>query len=204
MCAAAGSGSPFPAAGDLSLWELPQKVKLGGKSWEFYGDFRNILLILSYFQNPNFPDFLRWQIALALFYKEPVPPQLQPEAMEYLALFINGGRADRGTGGQKLLDWQQDAPLILSGVNQAAGQEVRALPFCHWWTFLSYFHAIGEGPLATVVSIRKKLSQGKKLEPWERDYYRENPALVDLKKTYTRQEEQERKRLLRLLEGKGG
>lgn len=94
--------------------------------------------------------------------------------------------------------------MILAGVNQAAGQEIRALPFCHWWTFLSYFHAIGEGPLATVVSIRKKLSQGKKLEPWEKDYYRENPTLVDLKKTYTRQEAQERARLLRLLEGKGG
>ena len=137
MCAAAGSGSPFPAAGALNLWELPQKVKLGGRDFEFYGDFRNILDVLSYFQNPDFPPFLQWQIALALFYKAPVPPQLQPEAKEDLALFINGGRSDRGAGGQKLLDWQQDAPLILAGVNQAAGQEIRALPFCHWWTFRS-------------------------------------------------------------------
>ena len=80
----------------MNLWELPKKVRLGGRDFEFYGDFRNILDVLSYFQNPDFPPFLQWQIALALFYKEPVPPQLQPEAMEYLALFINGGRSDRG------------------------------------------------------------------------------------------------------------
>lgn len=204
MCAAAGSGGGCPAQRPLNLWDLPRKVTIGGTEYGFYGDFRDVLEILAYFQSPELPDFLKWQIALGLFYKEPIPPRLQPEAMEYLALFIGGGQADEGGGGLRLLDWQQDAPLILAGVNQAAGQEVRALPFCHWWTFLSYFHAIGEGPLATVVSIRKKLAQGKKLEPWEKDYYRENPALVNLRKTYTRQERRQRERLLRLLEGKGG
>lgn len=188
----------------MNLWLLPRKAVLGGEEYGFYGDFRDILEILAYFQDPELPDFLKWQIALGLFYKDPIPPALQREAMEYLALFIGGGRQDGQAGGQKLLDWQQDAPLIVADVNQAAGQEVRALPFCHWWTFLSYFHSIGEGPLATVVSIRRKLSQGKKLEPWERDYYRENPDLVNLKKTYTRQETQQRQLLLSLLEGKGG
>ena len=69
----------------------------------------------------------------------------------------------------------------------------------HWWTFLSWFNAIGEGQLSTVVSIREKLQKGKKLDKWERDFYRENKQLVDMKKRYSTQELAEQERLKKLL-----
>lgn len=122
--------------------------------------------------------------------------------MEYLAEFINCGKAEPGRPGPKLLDWEQDAAMIVADVNKAAGQEIRALPFLHWWTFMAYFHAIGEGQLSTVVAIRDKLRRGKKLESWEKDFYRENKNRVDLKKRYSRDELEEQERLKQMLDGK--
>ena len=49
---------------------------------------------------------------------------------------------------------------------------MRALPYLHWWSFLSAFDAIGDGTFATVVGLRDKLRRGKKLEPWELEFYR--------------------------------
>ena len=51
--------------------------------------------------------------------------------------------------------------MIIADINKVAGTEVRSLSFLHWWTFLSFFHAIGEGQLSTLISIREKLRTGK-------------------------------------------
>lgn len=181
----------------MSLWQLPRQAVIGGKTYQIHPDFRDILEIFGYLNDENLPETFRWRIALALFYEGQIPPEHRLEAMEYLADFIRYGCED--TPGPQLLDWQQDAAAILSGVNAAAGQEVRDKPFVHWWTFLSWFSAIGQGELATRVSIRGKLSRGQKLEPWEQDYYRQNRQRVDRKPRYTAAELAERDRLNKLL-----
>ena len=89
--------------------------------------------------------------------------------------------------------------MIVADVNKVVGTEIRALPFLHWWTFVSYFNAIGEGQLSTLVSIREKLRKGKKLEKWEQEYYRKNKDKVDLKKRYSAEELAEQERLKKLL-----
>ena len=98
-----------------------------------------------------------------------------------------------------MLDWQQDAGVIIAEVNKVAGQEIRALPYIHWWTFLSWFHGIGEGQLSTVVSIRQKRAEGKKLSDWEADFCRRNKALVELPVRLSREEKEEKERLMGLL-----
>lgn len=181
----------------MSLWSLPRQAVIGGKTYRIHPDFRDILEIIACLNDRNLPELFRWRMALALFYEEEIPPYHRQAAMEYLAEFIRYGMEEKP--GPKLMDWEQDAAAILSGVNAAAGQEIRSLPFVHWWTFLSWFAAIGQGELATVVSIRSKLSQGQKLEAWERDFYRQNKAKVDLKPRYTEAELAERARLNALL-----
>ena len=84
--------------------------------------------------------------------------------------FINCGDTETTRKAPKLMDWEQDARAIVADVNKVAGMEIRALTYLHWWTFLSWFHAIGEGQLSTVVSIRDKLRRGKKLEQWEKEH----------------------------------
>ena len=117
--------------------------------------------------------------------------------MAYLADFLTCG--ERGKPGPELINWQLDAPAIIAGVNKAAGCEVRQLEHVHWWTFLSWFHAMAPGQLSTIVSIRDKLRRGKKLEDWEREFYRENKDLVDRQPPETRAEREEKMRLNRML-----
>ncbi len=180
-------------------WSLPTNAVIGGRHYSIYGDYRDILEIFGYFSDPDLPPYLSWQIALALFYQEPVPEEHRQEAMEYLAWFINGGHHTQESSGVQLIDWEQDRSLIAADVNKAAGQEIRALPFLHWWTFLAWFHAIGEGQLSTVVAIRSKLARGQKLEDWEKAYYREHKKTVDIQKRYSCREQAERQRLEKLL-----
>ena len=117
--------------------------------------------------------------------------------MEYLADFITYGQRDEKPA-PKLLDWEQDAQSIVADVNKVARMEIWVVPYLHWWTFLSYFNAIGDGQLSTLVSIRGKLRRGKKLEKWEQDY-RKNKNRVDLKPSYTAEELAEQERLNKLL-----
>ena len=169
-------------------WALPTKAVIGGKEYALHADFRDILEIFTYLDDPDLPEYLRWHIALALFYEGQIPADDQQEAVQYLLSFLNCGKEEQGKPGPKLLDWEQDASMIVADVNKVAGQEIRALPFVHWWTFLSWFHAIGEGQLSTVVSIRDKLRRGKKLEQWEKDFYRDNKETVDIRKRYSKEE----------------
>lgn len=183
----------------IAGWELPTAANFGGKAYPFFCDFRDILEIFSYFSDPDMPLFLKWRIALALFYRDPIPPEWESEAIQYLATFINGGKTESRGNAQPLLDWEKDCELIVADINKTAGQEIRALPFLHWWTFLSWFHAIGEGQLSTVVSIRSKLAKGKKLEGWETEFYRDNRQLVELPKRYSSEEQQQRRQIEKML-----
>lgn len=186
----------------MNPWQLPDRAVIGGKEYTIHGDFRDILEIFSYLTDPEQPEFLRWRIALALFYEEPVPESDRQAAAEYLCRFINGGKEETGPSGPRLLDWEQDGLLIVADVNTVAGQEIRAMPFVHWWTFLAWFHGVGQGQLAAVVSLRDKLCRGKPLEDWEKEFYRDNKQLVDLKPRYTPQQLKERQQLEQLLSGK--
>lgn len=182
---------------EADLWQLPDKLTVGDREIPINADFRNILQVMGCLEDGRFPEFYRWHRALALFYREPVPRKLEYGAMQAMADFIRCGAAD--TPGPKLLDWQQDAALIIADVNKASGQELRSCPFVHWWTFLGWFHAIGQGQLSTVVAIRQKLLGRQKLESWEQDFYRQNKAMVDMKAPLTEEEQAEKERLNKLL-----
>lgn len=182
----------------MNIWELPTSATIGGVEYPIHADFRDILNIFRYLDDPDRPEYLRWRIAIALFYDGEIPDENVQEAMEYLAEFISCGNQDAKPG-PKLLDWEQDAQVIVADVNKTAGAEIRALPFLHWWTFVAYFNAIGEGQLSTLVSIRDKLRRGKPLEKWEKEYYRKNKEQVDMKTRYSVEELAEQERLKKLL-----
>ncbi len=184
----------------MDIYSLPEVAEFGGRKYGLNTDFRNILKIFSQLERQELPDIIRWRIAGLLFYS----PELQEEDYEagllYLAEFLQPGETSASKS-RKMLDWQADASAIIAGVNAASGQEIRLLPKVHWWTFLSWFHAMPPGELSTRVSIREKLQKGKKLEPWEQEYYRQNKQAVDLKPAYTQQENEEIKRLNAILNG---
>lgn len=183
----------------MVLWDLPKSAVIGGKSYDLHCDFRDILGIFAYFDDPELPDFIKWRIGLRLFYGAEIPPEHREAAMVYMADFIRMGQAERNV--PQLICWQHDAPVIIGEVNRVAGREIRELPFVHWWTFLSWFYGVGEGQLSFLVSLRAKLRRGEKLEAWESAYYRENRERVDIPKKYTEEELRQRQILLALLDG---
>lgn len=183
----------------MMSWSLPQTTVIGGVEYQLSTDYRDVLEIIGHLNNPENPEPLRWRIAVAVFFDcEDFPEKDMQEGMEYLAKFISCGDTSSADG-PKMLDWEQDAPIIVADVNKVAGMEVRAVPYLHWWTFISYFRAIGEGQLSTLVSIREKLRTGKKLEQWEREYYQNNPERVILRTKYLAEEEAELDELKALL-----
>ena len=171
----------------MNIYALPKSAFIGGTEYEINGDFRDVLEIIEYLNDTSRPEFIRWQIAMGLFYEGEIPEQYHREAMEYLSEFISYGEA-AGRLSPKLIDWKQDAQIIIGDVNKVAGREVREASFLHWWTFLSYFYGIGEGQLSTVISIRSKKSSGKKLEKWEETYYKKNKHKIDFQKPKTQED----------------
>lgn len=188
----------------MNIWSLPKTTEIGGRAYELCTDFRFILSVIQFLNDVDMNVEDRMISALAVFYPEleEMPISDYKEAAEYLMTFINAGQVqDDDRPSVKKIDWEQDAPLIISEVNKVAGQEVRALDYCHWWTFLAWFQGIGEGTLSTVVSLREKRRRGKKLSDWEREFYAENRSMVDLKTPLTAEEQAEIERLNRILDG---
>ena len=179
-------------------WQLPKCAVIAGTRYDLHTDFRDILEIIGYL-NSDLPEFIRWQVALALFFVQPVEEAAAGEAMEYLIWFLNGGQAENNRPGPKLFDWEQDAAAIVSDINLVAGREIRDMEHLHWWTFLSWFHGIGQGQMASLVAIRSKLQKGKKLTEQEREFYRLNRSRVDMKKAYSAEDLAEQARLKKLL-----
>lgn len=105
-------------------------------------------------------------VCLKALYKDfkDMPQELYREAMEAASIFIDGGSKPKATKKPAVMDWEQDAGLIIPAVNKVAGTEVRSLEYLHWWTFLGYYQEVGEGTYATVVSIRDKEHEGRNLK----------------------------------------
>ena len=168
----------------MNPWSLPKSACIGGVEYPINADFRDILDIIGYLNDETRPLYLRWQIAMGLFYDGEIPEENQQEAMEYLADFISYGESENKPG-PKMMDWEQDAQIIIGDINKVAGKEIREEKYIHWWTFLSYFYGIGEGQLSTIISIRSKKHRGEKLEKWEEKFYKDNKKKIDFQKHKT-------------------
>lgn len=187
----------------MEKWVLPKTADIGGVVYQIHSDYRDILEIIDVLNNEEEDGETRMVIALALFYErfDDMPRPDYPEALRYLFDFIACGTETGGGTGSKLMDWDQDYPIISAEINRVAGYEIRQAAYLHWFTFLGYFNCIGEGQLSTIVSIRDKKRRGKKLEKWEQEYYKEHKAQIDLRKRYTKEEQEEMERLNALLGG---
>jgi hypothetical protein len=167
------------------MYELPTEIELGGVQYGIRnrGDYRVILDIFSCLEDAELSQSERIISALIIFYEdfndiEDVYsfPYIE-EAINKMYDFFSGESVTKPTMNEhrKLIDWEGDEFIIVSAINNVANTEIRSLPYLHWWTFLSYYMAIGESTLSTVVSIRSKTAKGEKLEKWERKYKMDNP-----------------------------
>ena len=169
------------------IYTLPTSVEILGEEHIINTDFRVILDLFEVLNDVDLTDRERGYLALGFFYPEfdKIPPEGYEEAVSRLNWFVNGGKEEQQKNTKKLMDWEQDFPLIIAPVNRIIGCEVRSLEYLHWWTFLSAFMEIGECTFAQVLHIRQEKSAGKKLSKVDADWYRKNRDIVDLKTKYS-------------------
>lgn len=167
------------------IGRLPTSLPINGKSYRIRSDFRDILRIIAAYQDDELTDAEKALVCLANIYKDfkAIPERDYQAAYDAAAGFIDYGiREDRPS--PRVLDWEHDESIIFPAINKSAGAEVRLLPYCHWWTFLGYFHSIDrESTLGVVLMVRQKKAKRKKLEKWEQDFWLNNRNLCDLKAT---------------------
>lgn len=198
------------------IGRLPQTLTVCGAEHQIRTDFRDVLQIIENFQNPELSEEEKAYIMLIILYRDfesfdPLHDDLEKaivsifpdveEACQKAAWFIDCGKAYEEKPGPKLMDWEQDESIIFPAINKVAGVETRCLNYLHWWTFMGYFMEIGDGLFSQVLNIRQKKSKGKKLEKWEKEFYRDNKGMCDLTPRLTKEEQAEKERLEKLLGG---
>lgn len=177
----------------MTGYSLPMTLEVGGKEYDIRTDFRAILDVLASQRDPDLDQQTRALVLLKIIYPKwnTIPQEHLEEAIKKAISFIDCGIEGDDRQKPQLVDWEQDAPMIVSAINRVAHTEVRQLQYLHWWTFFSYYMEIGEGLFSQVVSIRSKKAQHKKLEKYEQEFYRENKKLVDIHKPLSEEEQRQ-------------
>lgn len=168
------------------MYELPVSITVNNRDYQIRnnGDYRMVLDCFSVLNDVTLSKIERIVTFLLIFYEDFSTVErilaLDEETMQALIdnafLFFNCGQTHAAAEmNYKTIDWEDDAQLISSAINKVAGREIRAENYIHWWTFMGYFNAIGDGALATVVGIRSKIARGKPLEKYEKEFRRDNP-----------------------------
>lgn len=167
------------------MYSIPTEILIGEQSFKIThkGDYRMVLDCFSALEDPELSKQERILTSLLIFYEDlqdlddlAMFPDLEIAVKEMFKFFNGGGEQTTGASvNHKLIDWEQDSQMICSAINNVAHKEIRSEPYIHWWTFLGYYMAVGESPLATVVGIRDKIVRGKKLEKHEQEFQRNNP-----------------------------
>lgn len=174
------------------IYSLPTSVEVNGTEYTIQSDYRAVLDILTALSDGDLDEQDKAEAALTIFYPKfsSMPASDYQEALNQCFRFIDHGQGAKTQGKQPaVMSWEQDFDMIISPVNRIAGCEVRSLPYLHWWSFLSYYMEIGDCLFAQVVAIRDKKARGKPLDKQEREFYRRNREMVDLKTTYTEAEQ---------------
>lgn len=171
------------------IGQLPKTLNVGGKTYDIRTDYRVMLNIFLAFADPDLTDSEKCYVCMKCLYVdfESIPQEHMQEAAERAYWFADGGDMPKSEIAENIrtFDWEQDEMLLFPAINKAAGYEVRAVEYLHWWTFLGYFGVIDDGIFAQVLHIRQKIAKGKPLDKAEQEFYREHRSTINLKEKLT-------------------
>lgn len=182
------------------IGSLPKTLTVDGRQLAVRSDYRVALTILQAMKDEALTNGLKAQVCIKCLYEDPEEITNIEEALERAAWFLDGGNIPKSREhSSRIIDWEHDESMIFPAVNKAAGCEVRALEYMHWWTFLGYFGEAGEGLLSAVLSIRSKIADGKPLDKHEREFLRRNKALIVLQTAEEKAAEEETEDFLKTI-----
>lgn len=174
----------------MNGYELPSSVSVGGTEYPIRTDYRAVLDVFCVMNDAEIPEQAKNTIFMIIMFPgwRDIPLESWEEAIKKACEFIDMGQKDDGKSHPRLVDWEQDAAIIVPAVNNVAHTEIRALPYMHWWTFWGHFMSIGESLFSSVLSVRTKKAHHKKLEKHEEEFYRNNRDIVEIKRKETAEE----------------
>lgn len=166
------------------IGQLPQTLEVCNKHYAIRSDFRDILKIISAYNDKDLSDQEKVFVCLRRIYKDldamPKDKDTYAEAFKAATEFMEC-RLSSDKPSPKVVNWEKDEQLIFPAINKVAGMEVRSVDYLHWWTFLGYFQAIDRDDLwGVVLTIRQKKAKGKKLEKHEKEFLAANRELCSM------------------------
>ncbi len=177
------------------ITDLPYTLIVDGVQRKIYADFRDVINILISYNDPELDAETRTFILLNNLYEDDFTNfEDIDEAIKQAVWFIDCGKdyTKAESLPHRLMDWEQDYNIIVSAVNKSANVlDLRELPFLHWWTFMGYLEERGECTFSYVVEIRDKLSKGKNLEKYEREFLNSNREQVILQDKFSEDEQRQ-------------
>lgn len=184
----------------MNAYQLPTSLNIHGTMYPIRTDFRDILNILIPMSDPDMEEWEKQEVMYRIMYPDwqSIPGSAYGEACERAVEFIDYTTPDNRPR-PRTMDWKQDAAIIIPAINKVAVKEVRAAEYLHWWTFMGYFMEIEDGMFSQVLAIRQKKARGKKLEKWEKEFERNNAALVKLEKKENLEQRRQKEAIMKWL-----
>lgn len=169
------------------MYDLPTSVCVNGEEYQVRSDYRVALDIFEVLSDQGLTGEQKALAALDIFYPDflNIPANDMQEAANKMLWFLNCGDEGDNRKRPKLMDWEQDFQYIVAPINRVVGQDVRGIQYLHWWSFISAYYEIGDCFFAHIVRVRSLKAKGKQLDKTDREFYRENKRLVDIKTKYT-------------------
>ena len=180
---------------------LPKSLTVAGTDYPIRSDYRDVLTIISAFNDPDLDDQDKVYCCLYILYPDfdDIPQDCYEEAFKQAVGFLDCGRKGSDRPSKRIMDWEQDESLLFPAVNKIAGYEVRAVEYLHWWTFMGYFMEITDGVYSYVLNLRSKKAHNKKLDKSEQDFWSANKEICKLHAKLTTEEQAAKDRLNKLI-----
>lgn len=174
------------------MYDLPHSVEVCGVEYEVRTDYRDVLNIFGILNDADLTVEEKYIGILGIFYHDflTMPAEHFEEGLKKCFDFINCGHLESGKKTPKLMDWEQDFQYLVAPMNRVAGKEIRAVEYLHWWTFISLYYEIGDCYFAQIVRIRDLKMRGKLKDKADKEFYRKNKDVVDIKRHYSEAEKE--------------
>lgn len=180
---------------------LPKSLNVNGRVHPIRYQYTAILDIIQALNDPELEEKEKVFCLLYIMYEDfdEIQEEDYEEAYKEAVKFMDNGVEEKGGGNAKLIDFEQDAPILFPAINRVAGKEIRDEDDIHWWTFLGWFMEMGECTYSHVLNIRSKRAKGKKLEKWEQDFLSENKKMCEIQPKLSEEEKELLDELNRLM-----
>lgn len=129
----------------IRLGQLPVTLKVGKKEWKIRTDYRDILVIMQAFNDPELTVEEAHVVMCKILYEgwTDMPKELYEEAAKKALWFLDCGQEDEeDIMPVKVMDWEQDEPILFPAINQVAGCEVRSVP-CSTYLCIGFHGCLG-------------------------------------------------------------